>query len=269
MGVRMSARAVVQRVVVSITRAPLLFSLVIATVVALALLGTGAGSQAAPLASTSAPVTVLRALELTPGVPAAEEAGGATVDEFVEELADEADVEAPEEEPVPTGPTRTGVFAQADGLDLYKPSDDLVLAGFHQASTPGSLAMDPVGDRTRVLPSRGRAYPRTSAVDLVLHDEEAVRAPVTGRVVKSEQYRLYNRHGDRRITIRPKGRSDLRVVVLHVEGTHVEVGDRVEGGETVIARTARRFPFRSQVDKETAPEAWPHVHLEVKRVGRR
>jgi hypothetical protein len=54
-----------------------------------------------------------------------------------------------------------------------------------------------------------------------------------------------------------------------VEGTHVEVGDRVEGGETVIARTARRFPFRSQVDKETAPEAWPHVHLEVKTVNGR
>jgi biotin carboxyl carrier protein len=266
MGVRMSTRAVAQRVVMSITRAPLLFSLVIATVVALALVGTGAGSQAAPLASTSSPITVLRALELAPEVPAAAEA---EADDRVEEVVTEAEVEAPEEEDVPAGPVRTEVFAQVDGLDLHAPSNALVLAGFHQASTPGSLAMDPVGDRVRVLPSRGRAYPRTSAVDLVLHDEEAVRAPVTGRVVKSEQYRLYNRYGDRRITIRPKGRSDLRVVVLHVEGTHVEVGDRVEGGETVIARTARRFPFRSQVDKETAPEAWPHVHLEVKTVNGR
>ncbi len=264
MGVRMSTRAVVHRAVISITRAPLLFSLVIATVVALALLGTGAGSQAAPLGSSSVPETVLRARELPRAVPAAEEAG-----ELVDEVAHEVDADGPEAEPAPAGPARTEVFAQVDGFDLHKPSDALVLAGFHQASTPGSLAMEPVGDRTRVLPSRGRAYPRTSAVDLVLHDEEPVRAPVTGRVVTSEQYRLYNRHGDRRITIRPKGRSDLRVVVLHVEGTQVEVGDRVEGGETVIARTARRFPFRSQVDKETAPEAWPHVHLEVKTVNGR
>jgi biotin carboxyl carrier protein len=261
----MPARAVAQRVVTSITRAPLLFSLVIATVVALALLGTGAGSQAAPLmpASTSVPAPVLRALDLTSVV---DQPDVASVDAEIAAEVDEPDAEVVEEDPPPPQPTRTEVFAHVDGLDLHKPSDALVLAGFHQASTPGSLAMDPVGDRTTVLPSRGRAYPRTSAVDLVLHDEDAVRAPVTGRVVKSEQYRLYGRHGDRRITIRPKGRLDLRVVVLHVEGTHVEVGDRVEGGETVIARTARRFPFRSQVDRETAPDAWPHVHLEVKRV---
>ncbi len=244
----MSARIVARRSMVAIMRAPLLFSLVIATVVALALLGTGAGSQAAPLASTSAPDSVLRALELSPGIPAAE------------------DLEAPEAEP---GSVRTEVFAHVDGLDLHRPSDDLVLAGFHQASMPGSLAMDPVGERTRVLPSRGRAYPRTSAVDLVLVDEEPVRAPVTGRVVEVEQYRLYNRHGDQRVTIHPDGRSDLRVVLLHVEGMRVEVGDRVEGGQTVIARTARRFPFRSQVDEETAPDAWPHVHLEVKTVNGR
>jgi biotin carboxyl carrier protein len=260
----MLARTVVQRAVMSITRAPLLVSLVIATVVALALLGTGAGSQAAPLmpAATSAPAPVLRALDLPAAADQPDDAG-------VDAEADQPDVAVAEEEPPPPEPARTEVFAHVDGLDLHKPSEALVLAGFHQASTPGSLAMDPVGDRTTVLPSRGRAYPRTSAVDLVLHDEDAVRAPVTGRVVKSEQYRLYGRHGDRRITIRPKGRSDLRVVMLHVEGTHVEVGDRVEGGETVIARTARRFPFRSQVDRETAPDAWPHVHLEVKRVGGR
>jgi hypothetical protein len=192
MGVRMSTRAVAQRVVMSITRAPLLFSLVIATVVALALVGTGAGSQAAPLASTSSPVTVLRALELAPEVPAAAEA---EADDTVEEVVAEAEVEAPEEEDVPTGPVRTEVFAHVDGLDLHRPSDALVLAGFHQASMPGSLAMDPVGDRVRVLPSRGRAYPRTSAVDLVLHDEERSARPSPDAWWKSEQYRLYNRTG--------------------------------------------------------------------------
>ena len=231
----MSARTLVPRVVMSITRTPLLFSLVLATLVALALLGTGAGSQAAPLVPTmsSAPAPMAGA----PGHASATGEGDAALADVEQEL--------PATEPAPTE-----VFAQVDGLQLHKPSDELVVAGFHQASTPGSLAMDPVGDRATVLPSRGRAYPRTSAVDLVLHDEEAVRAPVTGRVVESERYRLYDRHGDRRITIQPEGRSDLRVVVLHVEGARVEVGDRVEGGETVIARTARRFPFRSQVDRE-------------------
>lgn len=251
----MSARTSVPRGLTAITRAPLLFALVVATLVALALLGTGAGSRAAPLASTSAPVLGLRSLSLAPG-----------------EDPDDEPVEEPEDveaEPAPAEPSRTEVFGRVDGLDLHRPSDELVLAGFHQASTPGSLAMEPVGDRTRVLPSRGRSYPRSSAVDLVLHDDEPVLAPVTGRVVASEQYRLYGRHGDRRITIRPKGRPDLRVVLLHVAVTHVEAGDRVEAGVTRIASTARRFPFRSQVDEQTAPDAWPHVHMEVKRVGPR
>jgi hypothetical protein len=36
-------------------------------------------------------------------------------------------------------------------------------------------------------------------------------------------------------------------------------------GTTPLADGARRFPFRSQIDDLTAPDAWPHIHLEVKR----
>jgi hypothetical protein len=50
-----------------------------------------------------------------------------------------------------------------------------------------------------------------------------------------------------------------------VIGTKVEGGERVEAGVTELATGARRFPFRSQVDELTAPDAWPHVHIEIKR----
>jgi murein DD-endopeptidase MepM/ murein hydrolase activator NlpD len=160
---------------------------------------------------------------------------------------------------------RTATFALIGDLELRLPSHDVVVHGFHEGSSPSSVAMTPVGDEQRVLPSRGRPYPATSAVDIVLVDDEPVRSPVTGTVEVAERYALYGKHGDHRITIVPDDAPDLRVVVLHVSGVGVEPGERVDAGETVIASSARRFPFRSQIDDVTAPDAWPHVHYEVRR----
>ena len=97
----------------------------------------------------------------------------------------------------------------------------------------------------------------------MLVDGDAVRSPVTGEVVEAESYSLYGQHPDQLVTILPEDRSDLHVVLLHLEDVDVEEGDRVEAGTTEIAGSARRLPFSSQVDRETEPDAWPHAHLEV------
>jgi hypothetical protein len=156
-------------------------------------------------------------------------------------------------------------FAEVEGLELLLPSLGTVAYGFHEASWGGPVAMSPVGDRARVLPSRGRANPATSAVDIVLVDDDVVLSPVSGVVEQVEPFELYNRYYDRKITIIPDDAPHLRVVMIHVIGTRVEGGERVEAGVTELATGARRFPFRSQVDELTAPDAWPHVHIEVKR----
>jgi murein DD-endopeptidase MepM/ murein hydrolase activator NlpD len=159
---------------------------------------------------------------------------------------------------------RTEVFAQIGDLALRLPSDAVVVHGFHEASNRTSFAMTPVGDEPRVLPSRGRPAPATSAVDIVLVDDEPVRSPVTGTVEVAESFHVYGKHPDRRIVLVPDDAPELRVVVLHVTGVAVTAGDRVEAGVSVLAESARRFPFRSQIDDETAPDAWPHVHYEVR-----
>jgi hypothetical protein len=173
---------------------------------------------------------------------------------------DEADVV---EELDPTQ-APTEVFALVEDLELRLPSHEVVVHGFHEASTRTSLAMTPVGDGSLVLPSRGRPAPATSAVDLVLVDEVPVRSPVTGTVEVAERFHVYGKHPDRRIVLVPDDAPELRVVVLHVTGVSVAPGDRVEAGVSVLAESARRFPFRSQIDDETAPDAWPHVHYEVR-----
>jgi biotin carboxyl carrier protein len=181
------------------------------------------------------------------------------------EPTDEPDSDAtPDADPAPEAPPAPEAFGQVDDLRLLLPSRDSVVAGFHQSSSPSALTMTPVGDR-HVLPSRGRGTAPTSAVDIVLVDEDPVLAPVSGTVAQVAAYELYGRHADQRIVIAPDEAPHLEVVVIHVAGVHVEEGARVEAGRSVLADTARRFPFRSQVDELTAPDAWPHVHLEVRR----
>jgi len=191
---------------------------------------------------------------------------------------------SPAPEPVEGGTELPPVVARVDGLELLLPADRVLSAGFHEASGPNGLAMQPVGiltgnlnaakfeppeadDETgaeyHVMASRGREFAATSALDVLLEDDEPVLSPVTGVVADVRDILVYSEYPDLRIELRPDQPGDLRVIVIHVEGIRVEPGDRVEAGVTVLADTARRFPFLSQIDNETYPELWPHVHLEV------
>lgn len=174
-------------------------------------------------------------------------------------------------------------LARRDGLLLRLPARDVVLVGYHEASLRGALALEPVGtllgnanttkfapqdqaaDGTpyHVMSSRGRTFPATSAVDVVMRDDDPVLSPVDGVVTEVRPYRLYGAYDDTRVEIRPHDAPHLRVVLIHVDGVRVRAGDDVRAGRTELARTANRFPFSSHVDRYT-PERWPHVHLEVK-----
>lgn len=176
------------------------------------------------------------------------------------------------------------VFATYEGLALKLPSGSAVLVGFHEASQMAALPLLPVGtiqgnaNTTRfrpppdaaegapylVMSSRGRSPAPTSAVDVVLRDDDPVLAPVSGVVTDVRPYHLYGKYPDHRIEIAPAGRPDLRVVMIHVSGVAVAVGDEVEAGVSAIAASANRFSFGSHIDRYTEPDRWPHVHLEVK-----
>ncbi len=188
-----------------------------------------------------------------------------------------------------TSPGVPRPMARHGDLVLHAPTAGALVVGFHEAASRDGLALTPVGrlvenrNPTRVeapeddlggvayliLHSRGRIAPATSAIDVVMRDDDPVIAPVSGVVTDVRSFYLSGRHLDHRVEIRPDAADDLRVVVIHVDEVTVTVGDRVEGARTVIAGTARRFPFFSQIDAETAPERWPHVHVEVQRAGAR
>lgn len=178
----------------------------------------------------------------------------------------------------------TPLFAQVGGVYLRLPADEVVVLGFHEAATRESLPMAPVGsvvdhqNTTKfdppasddagtpyvVMSSRGRPMPATSAADLVMPEGVAVRAPVDGEVTDVRQYYLYGKHLDQRVEIAPAANPDLRVVMIHVDGVAVAVGDVLVAGETVVAEQVRRFSFPSHIDRYTEPDRHGHVHLEVK-----
>lgn len=171
-----------------------------------------------------------------------------------------------------------------EDLELLTPILDPVVVGFHEASTAAGVEMRPLGplvgnaNSTRytkpaeyrddgipykVLASRGRAAGPTTAVDVVARPDERVVAPVTGHVTDVRSYALYGRHPDQRVEVRPLKAPSVRVVLVHVSEVGVEVGDLVIAGTSVIADRATEFPFTSQIDRETEPDFFPHVHLEV------
>lgn len=172
-------------------------------------------------------------------------------------------------------------FAQVEDLALHLMNEDVLAVAFHEATMSEALPLEPVGvleandnptkfaappdvegPDYRVLSSRGRGRPATSAADVVIPDGAMAHAPVTGEVVEVRQYALYGGTNDWRVVIRPDARKDLHVVMIHLHGPQVEIGDRVTAGVSPIG-LPRLLPFTSHVDY-TLDGRNPHIHLEVK-----
>lgn len=154
----------------------------------------------------------------------------------------------------------------AGSTTLRIPAALVELIGFHEASHPGSQAINAAGTGLDmiVLESRGRGTPARSAADIVVPPGEPLRAPVTGTVVASTTYVLYCEHEDKLVYIEPDGLPGWQVRLFHVRGDTPAVGTRVISGETIVASGgANPLPFESQIDEFTAEPSWPHVHLEI------
>ncbi|HEX2029502.1 MAG TPA: M23 family metallopeptidase, partial [Nitriliruptorales bacterium] len=169
-------------------------------------------------------------------------------------------------------------------LQMWTPSADPVLVGFHEAYSAQAFGLLPMGhavaiDNPRfhgtpdrptgqdyaVLSSRGRRPEATSAVDVVMRPGEPVRAVVTGTVIDARPNLLYGTYPDGRVSIRSAERPDLVVTMLHISGLQVAPGQHVLAGDTIVAGGATQFPFVSHVDKYLDGAPHPHVHVEIKR----
>ena len=141
------------------------------------------------------------------------------------------------------------------------------LVGYHESNHSGALEMEHLSFDSsetahRVMDSRNRDTHRSGAADVAVHPSTPIGAPVSGVVDRAGEYVLYCRYRDGFVVIKPDGRPDLEVKILHMQGVAVNAGDRVVVGDPIAAK-ATAFPFRSQIDALTGEPSWPHVHIEV------
>ena len=149
------------------------------------------------------------------------------------------------------------------GLEVFLPGRRIEGVGFHESLFSTAAAMTSRSDSFFVMSSRGRGTPATSAADVVMRSGAKVLSPVSGTVVSVTPYRLYcGSENDVRILIKPRGRPDIRVMVLHVTDVRVHAGQRVAFAYTVLGTPRSFTSFPDQVDRYV-PGGHPHVHVEV------
>lgn len=166
-------------------------------------------------------------------------------------------------------------FHQASGelaqhLTSLVPDADMALAAELHAVPPIDAGDNPQDDVwagcvLRLWRSNRSGEPDT-AVDMGADPGTPVWSPVTGTVVEVRPYLLYDKYEDYEIHIRPEGRDDVDVVLIHVDGVKVAAGDRVKGGVTQLA-TVRKMS--DKIDIQLAgytANGGDHVHLQFNRI---
>ncbi|MCL5887478.1 MAG: M23 family metallopeptidase [Actinobacteria bacterium] len=195
--------------------------------------------------------------------------------------------------------TSTPHFASYQDLKLYLPVEPtaLVAIAYHQASGNVAQAIDsllPDADMTLAAANRSaprptvttsadgietlqgqvlrmwrtnRRGPPNTAVDIGAAPGTTVLAPVTGRVVAIQPYRLYDAHDDHEIHIEPAGRPGVNVVLIHIADPQVSVGDSVVGGQTPIAKVRLLSNVIDHQLGDYTACGGDHVHIQVNAVS--
>ena len=115
--------------------------------------------------------------------------------------------------------------------------------------------------------------PKMSAIDCGGPVGATVYAPVSGTVVKVQEYDLYNNpsYPDVQIHIQPQGRPDLDVVLIHLTDISCAEGDTVVGGATPIATIRDVYAYigeEMQLKDYTAlGDNGNHTHIQVNDVN--
>lgn len=195
-------------------------------------------------------------------------------------------------------PTPVFAYYQDVELNLVVSEEDLTEIGFHRASGDRALPMvsllpdadlnaadgsngtgrvpaevDPDSLERRVLGGSvlrmwrsSRPGPPDNAVDIGAAPGSTVYAPVSGTVIAVKQYELYGKCDDLELHIRPAGRNDIDVVMIHISDVSVRVGDAVTAGVTPVAKVRK---LSDRIDHQLgwySTDAGDHVHMQLNRI---
>jgi murein DD-endopeptidase MepM/ murein hydrolase activator NlpD len=132
--------------------------------------------------------------------------------------------------------------------------------------TPAALSDIWQGEVLKLYRS-GRKGTPTTAVDVGGVPGTTVISPVDGVIAQVKSYKLYGKYDDYEIHIAPTGATDYEVVMLHVDGPVVKVGDKVTGGRTHIGVVRNLSKFETlQLGEYTPGAKGDHTHVQVNKL---
>jgi hypothetical protein len=113
----------------------------------------------------------------------------------------------------------------------------------------------------------GRKGQPNTAVDVGAVPGTTVIAPVDGVIAQVKPYKLYGKYDDFEIHIAPTGATSYEVVMLHIDGPVVKVGDKVVGGRTHIGVVRNLAKFEAlQLGEYTPGAKGDHTHIQVNKL---
>jgi murein DD-endopeptidase MepM/ murein hydrolase activator NlpD len=178
--------------------------------------------------------------------------------------------------PIDPGQVTGVAFHQASGeaalhMTSLVPDADMALADQLKAIPPLATPADPADDIwdgccLRLWRSNRGGQP-DSAVDTGADPGTPVWSPVSGTVVQVRPYLLYEKYDDFEIHIRPSGREDVDVVLIHLQDVRVKAGDRVKAGVTQLASVRQMSDKISIQLGGYTPNGGDHVHMQVNRAA--
>ena len=158
-------------------------------------------------------------------------------------------------------PARAAAAASAAAASIATPTGTTVVS-----AATATIAGLWQGQGLKLYRSGRRGSPNT-AVDVGGQPGTTVIAPVDGVIAQVKPYKLYNKYDDYEIHIAPTGATDYEVVMLHIDGPVVKVGDTVTGGRTRIGIVRNLSRFESlQLGEYTPGAKGDHTHVQVNRL---
>jgi len=169
------------------------------------------------------------------------------------------------------------VVASVGGIDILLPvaRAATTAVAFHPVENAGTVAFTPAGDgagggAAKYYLMSGDGADRSAAtagLDVGAVPGSAVVSPVDGRVTAVKQYQLLGRYADTEIDIQITGDPSLLLVMTHLAGVKVHLGDSVIRGDTTLG-AVRGFPTGlEQALSQYTSDAGDHVQLVVLRVS--
>jgi hypothetical protein len=186
--------------------------------------------------------------------------------------------------PVATTGEERPAFARLGDRNLVLPvaASEATIIAYQPISDERTVALTPIGEKANTnalvrffrsifagdasvryhqLPGDGPSP--TNSVLIGAPAGSAVTSPVSGIVTGVKKYKLYGKHDDVQIEIRPESLSGTTVILMLISDPAVSIGTVVNSGKTPLGKVRECPPELANTISCYTHDSGAHIHLKV------